>query len=332
MRSLAALVALAALALAACHGDEFKRYPLKIYMTGEGALEMGPNDTLLLQPKIVYNDNATYQWTDQEGNLISTEQDLLFIPSRMADYHFTFRAQNDLGSDTIGVTVAVLLNANGDEFTNFKTLKRKSGLYMLPDTLPGAWRGEWADFANVCNADTSAWSAFAFCSKTGVQNLINEAARGTSYTPNATKANNYFAVNASAGDARVTFNRPYSPVSIDVANENQVYLASKFGYELVQIVEADTVTTVYEPARKDDYYRLRVYALGEGLTPTGASVAYDLIECGYDNPAKYFRLSEWHHLDLAPLGRCSGLLLDIETSLPEALPRQFCVDNLKVQD
>lgn len=330
-RHLAAL-ALAALALAACHDNEFKRYPLEIHMAGGGDLEMAPGDTLLLEPKIVYNDRATYSWTDQDGNVVSSEQNLLFVPTAMTDYHFTFRATNDLGDDTLGVRVRVRLNADFNELDNFATLKRKSGLHLLPDTLPGAFRMAWADFASSVNDDTTSWSGFAFSNKTGVQNLLNEAARGAAYVPNSTKANNYLAVRAVNDEATITFRQTYAPLSIDVANDNQIYLASKFGYQIVSIEGPDTVRVDYPPAAQNDYYRLQVLALGPDGQPTGPRVDFDLIECSYDNPAKYFRLVEWHTLDLRPLGRASGLLLRTTTSLPNNLPPQLCVDNLKVQD
>lgn len=319
----AVLAVALAVGVSSCHEDDFANRQPKIYFASDGSYELAPGDTLTLRPRIVYDNGCAYVWTDADGNLLSTERDLLFTSSAMRDYSLTFTAGNVVGADTFGISVSVQLRATFDELDNFST-RRSSVLALHPDTLPGAFRWRGVEFANATNADTSMWYGFAFSNRTSTTSTTSTAVVGTAYVAGAsTSSNAYLAVYAVGGGARVLFPRAYTPMSVDITNDNFVYLASKFGYTTA---DGETV----EPAARGDYFRVVVEGLGEDGMPNGAAVASSLIDCDFDNPAKYVRAAAWTSLDLRGLGAVRGLLFSVETST--GFPALFCIDNLRLQD
>lgn len=317
----AALVALCA--MTACADGEYHREPPTIYFASDGAFEMAPFDTLVLEPKVIYDHGSTYRWTDAEGNFISDSLRFTFVPTVMKDYHFDFCVTNDMGADTFGVDVSVLLDANFDDIDNYST-KKSSQLALLPDSAQGAFLTKGLTFANYCNADTTSWLGFAFSNRLTMHNIISSHAIGTAYLIAKPSANNYLVAHAALESAQVAFPRPYRVKSVDIANDNFLYLASKFGY-----MTADSA--VVSPALANDYYKVEILGLGPDMSPTGTSVCVDLVECSFDNPAKYYRCDEWKRVALSDLGPVSGLRFVVKTSLTD-FPELFCIDNLKLQD
>lgn len=326
--SLAAFTITAA-ALASCSDDTAHQEPPKIYFASDGTFEIAPTDTLLLEPRITYDHGCDYRWSDADGNTVSEERELTFVPTAMKDYALTFEVSNSLGSDKRGISISVLLKAGFGDLENFST-KRSSVLALTPDTLPGAFRWRGVEFLNVVNSDTTMWAGFAFCNKTSTVNAISNSAIGTAYAIGSSSSSDksYMAVNAEQGAAIVTFDRAYTPKSIDIANDNFIYLASKFGYAAISAA-GDTVDV--SPAAEGDYYTAVIEGIGPDGAPSGTNAKFKLIDCDFDNPAKYYRSSAWNTLDLTSLGRVHGLRLSVETSLTQ-FPELMCVDNLRLQD
>lgn len=331
MRLSVAAATIAAAALASCADDTEHQEPPKIYFASDGSFEISPADTLLLEPRITYDHGCTYRWSDADGGTISEDRELTFIPSVMKDYKLTFEVSNSLGDDKYDINVSVQLKAGFGDLDNFST-KRTSILALTPDTLPGAFRWRGIEFHNFVNSDTTLWAGFAYCNKTSTASTISNSAIGTAYAISSTSSSSsdksYMAVNAEQGAAVVIFDRAYSPKSVDIANDNFIYLASKFGYTAVS-AENDTVSV--SPAARGDYYTAVVEGLGPDGTPSGAIAEFKLIDCDFDNPAKYFRSTAWNTVDLTSLGQVYGLRLRVETSL-SLFPELMCIDNLRLQD
>lgn len=309
--------------LASCSDDEFDTLPPTIHFASDGVFEMAPQDTLVLEPKIVYGSKGSYLWTDEQGNVLSNELNYTFIPTVMKDYVFKFSVVTDKGTDSCFVFVNVLKHADFSEFQNFSIPKQQK-LVLTPDTLPGAFRTMDLTFNNIINADTTGWAGFAFSNRITTSQTISSSAIGTAYLTSASKSNSYLVAAASADAAVVSFDRAYTPKSIDITNDNFVYLASKFGY-------MTTDSVIVSPAAQNDYYRVLFQGLDAIGMPTGTSVSFDLIECSYDNPAKFFRCAAWTTVPLTDLGSVSGIKMSVVTSLSQ-FPELFCIDNLKLQD
>ncbi len=317
-------------AAVSCGDDDAYREAPKIYFASSGTYEISPDDTLGLEPRITYDYGCDYRWTDTEGNTLSTDKEYQFIPPAMKDYKLIFQVSNDLGSDAYEVSISVLLKAGFGDLENFTT-KKTSVLALQPDTLPGAFRWNGIEFSNAINSDTSMWYGFAFSNKTTVLTTISNSAMGIAYATSSTSSSSdksYMAVHAYSDLATVKFGKAYTPKSIDVANDNFIYLASKFGY--ISISQGGDTTTV-SPATKDDYYTAVISGLSENGDVIGTSVEYKLVDCSFDNPAKYVRSSSWTTLDLSAIGTVYGLRMSVETSMTD-FPSLFCIDNLRLQD
>ncbi len=317
-------------AAVSCGDDDAYREAPKIYFASSGTFEISPDDTLALEPRITYDYGCTYRWTDTEGTTLSTDKEYQFIPPAMKDYKLIFQVSNDLGSDAYEVNISVLLKAGFGDLENFTT-KKTSVLALLPDTLPGAFRWNGIEFSNAINSDTSMWYGFAFSNKTSVLSTISNSAMGIAYATSSTTSSSdksYMAVHAYSDFATIKFGKAYTPKSVDIANDNFIYLASKFGYMSISSA-GDTVTV--SPAAKNDYYTAVISGLNENGELSGGSVEYKLVDCSFDNPAKYARSTSWTTIDLSGIGTVYGLRMSVETSMT-AFPDLFCIDNLRLQD
>ena len=320
------LLAISSIFVAACEDDEDPSHEPKIYFKNDGVYEIAPTDTLLIEPKIIYDKRSTYQWL-VDNQVVSNELNYLFAPKAMRDYSLTFSVDNSNGADTFNLRVSVVKNIDFEQFDNF-TIPSKSDLYLLPDTLTREFFIiDDVRFNTQINADTTAWNGLAFSNRTSPANSINDAKAGCAYVLNSSASKNYGVVhNVDSLDAsKVIFtDRSYSVKSIDVANDNFVYLASKYGY-----LSADSALT-YSYFSYDDYLRLDIYGLNSDGSD-GAFVSFNLIDCHFDNPAKFVRVSDWTSVDLRSLGRVYGLRFEVVCSQPD-YPQIFCIDNIKLQD
>ena len=246
------LLAISSIFVAACEDDEDPSHEPKIYFKNDGVYEIAPTDTLLIEPKIIYDKRSTYQWL-VDNQVVSNELNYLFAPQAMRDYSLTFSVDNSNGADTFNLRVSVVKNIDFEQFDNF-TIPSKSDLYLLPDTLTREFFIiDDVRFNTQINADTTEWNGLAFSNRTSPANSINDAKAGCAYVLNSSASKNYGVVhNVDSLDAsKVIFtDRSYSVKSIDVANDNFVYLASKYGY-----LSADSALT-YSYFSYDDYLRL----------------------------------------------------------------------------
>ena len=323
-------IALATAFITSCADENATQQAPKIYFASDGSFEISPDDTLTLEPRIIYDYGCSYQWSDDEGNVLSTDRELSFIPPAMRDYSLIFEVSNSLGSDAYGIDISVLRKTTFGDLDNFTT-KKSSVLVLVPDTLPGAFRWRDVEFNNVVNSDTTFWAGFAFCNRTTVTNTVSNSAMGTAYATSSSSSSSdksYMAVNAEQGMGTVKFGRAYTPKSLDVANDNFIYLASKFGY---RSISSAGDTTVVSPVAQGDYYTVVIEGLNTDGSTNGMRKEYKLIDCDYNNPAKYYRCSAWETLDLTTLGDVYGLKISIETSKSE-FPELVCIDNLRLQD
>jgi len=305
--------------IASCADNETEVPAPTIYFSSDGSYEISLTDTLLLSPKITYDKNSSYQWI-QNGNLVATTLEYEFIPTNLTDYNLTFNVENANGSDSYDIKISVVEHIDFSEFENF-AVPTKTGLYMQPDTLEN-FITQNATFSNVINADTTMWSGFAFSNRTSKTTTLSTSAIGCAYA--TTSSNAYMAVSCYLPGAVIDFDKQYSIKSIDITSDNFAYLVSKFGF-----ISADSTLTIAYPAAYD-YIKLHI----KGLDNNGNVISEettDLVNCCFDNPAKYTRLTEWKTVNLKSLGNVYGLKFEIESTVND-FPPFFCVDNLKLQD
>ncbi len=310
----------AALSIAACESEEGEKFPPKIYFASSGKYEIGPNDTITLKPRVIYDHGTMHKWI-VDGKQISDTLELKFWSEIMHDYKLTFITTNDLGSDTFDVSISVLNNIDFTEFDNFE-MPEKTGLYMVPNS-QNEFITKHAIFSNEINSDTTMWSGFAFSNRINQSQSLSSSAIGCACI-SSTKSTDYMVVSGYEPGAKVVFDRPYIVRSMDLAADNFSYLVSKYGF-----VNADS-TLIVPYSQMGDHVRMRAYGL-DADGNIGKQVSFDLINCEFDNPAKFFRLTDWVTIDMSSLGTVSGIYFECEAT-QSGFPPFFCIDNLKLQD
>ncbi|MBP5365772.1 MAG: DUF4465 domain-containing protein [Bacteroidales bacterium] len=327
MRQLFTISLAVGLIASACNLDEKEQPAPKIYLQNEGNYEIEINDTVTLSPKITYDYDSKYSWKINDTK-VSDELDYTFVAKELSDFVLTFTVETSSGSDDRNINISVVRNIDFESFDNFTAPKSKT-LVSHTDTTEGfACKGLL--FANTEITDSvqlaknfANWNGFAFSNLSAITNTVSTKAIGCAY--DSRKTSNYLVANTKNSAAKVDFGgQKHTVKSIDVANDNLVYLISKYGYGVT-----DT-TALLNYFGTDDRYTLII----KGLDETGnqiSAVEYDLIDCRFQNPAKYIRVNEWQTIGLTALGRVSALSFEI-TSTQDKYPYLFCLDNIKLQN
>lgn len=298
-----------------CH-DEDKMVPNpKIYFENDGKYEIGIEDKLLLSPKIIYDRNSTYKWI-REGEEVSTKLEYEFVPETQKDYSLRFEVANAFGADTFDISVIVRELIDFSNIDNATINEKASELVMIPNEEVNYLSINGHQFYNTVNSDTTFWGGFAYSSKTSVQNRSDRSVLGCAFIASDQNNARYAAVSGAA-DPVILFKEKYIVRSLDIANENFLAVLSKFGSEAYPLYD------------KGDYLKVRIYGVIDDAF-TAKYVEHTLIDCDFDNKAKYFRQNVWETLDLRELGMVDGLFIHILSSV-DTYPLLCCIDNIKLQ-
>ena len=315
----------------ACEKSEYVYDAPKIYFSSSAGYELGLTDSIVLQPKILYDYNSTYTWT-QNGLWVSDKLNYTFRPSGLADYELVFTVVNSLGADTSTVGVSVVKNIDFESVDSVRLTSSAPYRTEAPAVTGGVFVADSVRFANSSSDDPKLWKGFALTRQSMTSLLDSTAiyhvhcsaasaassASGSTTTTASGTASAVFAPGPAPVD--VLFERAYTPKSIAICNTSFVFLTSKNGYEAASI----------EPYKQDDYLKLII----KGVDSNGAElsrVETFLIDCRYNNPAKYMRLSAWETVVLSDLGLVEGLKFELESTRTNA-PLYVCLDYLKLQD
>ena len=308
------------LLIMSCVDEDVNTPPPTIYFASDAKYEIVMGDTLFLQPRITYDQGSRYEWF-VNNLLVGDELNYTFTPKEMTDYNFQFVVTNSYGSDTAEIYVCVRDGIDFSSFDNSKAPSSVRSLKTFPDRLDYFSIRDHL-FSNTLNADSTMWGGFAWSCRTSIQTMLTNEAFGCAYITSQEANNNQYVAVSGYSEPIVLFNDEYVVKSIDVANDNFAFLISKFGY-------SDS-TLVIAPFTQNDYLLLRIYGIDKNGELTPSFVEHSLVDCAYDNPAKYFRQTEWVTLSLKQLGRVAGLYFEI-TSNNEDFPPFCCVDNIKLQ-
>lgn len=320
----------AAWGMMACNGTDDELPASKLYFANGGRFEVAPGDTVVFRPRITYDQNTTYTWT-QNGQQVSDQKNFTFCQKAMKDYELFFEMTNDRGYDSAHIYISVQKHVT---CSGLPGLKKRGGVTMrlVPDTLgPCFYHDSTIVFSNAVNADTTDWYGFAHSSRNQVQTSINAQAKGTAHITSGTEQgqkNEYMAMscNNPLAPAVITFGREYTAKSIDVANDNLSFLLCRNG----GLAISGTDTTEVRPMTEGDYLRLDITGYDAQNHPT-ATVEYYLLDYRNGKTQNVFRLDRWATIDLRSLGAVSRLGFTM-TSTREHFALNACIDNLKLQD
>ncbi len=99
--------------------DEEKDLPESVIYSSydDDIYEIEVDSTLTIAPKITYDYNSTYAWMTDDGELISTENELTLTPTTLINYALTFTISNSRGSDSMNLTIQSMYNTTFEDLT-----------------------------------------------------------------------------------------------------------------------------------------------------------------------------------------------------------------------
>lgn len=287
----------------------------KIYMNmPQGGYEMEVADTMILEPKIIYDHNSTYRWVEQ-GEVIHQKKNMKLIPLKHQTRDFVFQVDNPQGSDRIDVRVGVII------LSDFEKNKMKENTVIYDAGETKAFNDRVMVYPNQADVDKKNWNGYA------ISNRVSSSKSDSSAI---------FHVNASSGSAKskifgiyhyqpnvknhIVFadNKTHHLKSIDICNNLFTAQVAKFGFEKANIGKFE----------KGDWLVVQVTA----YNPQGEVVGFKeelLVDYRFENPAKYTILSSWKTIDLSSFDGVASIDLVMKSSKSDT-PSYICIDNLKL--
>lgn len=312
----------------ACNPESDDTPAPTIYMLNDGKYEISIDDTLLIHPKITYDQNSSYIWTDEENNVVCTELIYELIPSKRKDYHLNFSVKNSNGEDNISIKVVVAKNIDCDSVDNYR-FPLKNNVLHINDTIAAPEYKHIAFNNSIIDDEAKLWQGFIRSTRSDGSKLKSPKDNiGCVYLRNTSNAgkNTYMAVCCTDGnDAHIVFkDKSYIVKSIDIANDFSVYATSYEGQDTVSYEFLSSIP-----------HSLTVTPIGCDINGNAIIEGnpIKLIECTYDDnkTTKLSYIEMWNTIDLSYLGAVHGLKFKVHSD-NKYIKEYFCLDNLKLQD
>lgn len=327
MRQLIVICCLAITLAIACNPDKETTPESKLYMLNDGIYEIPLDSSILLQPRITYDYNSTYTWTDENGNVLSNELNYKLKPTKRKDYKLSFSFSNSRGEKSMDVLVVVAKNISCDSVDNVR-YKMRANTLQLADSIEQPIIDGIIFNNKYINDTLRLWDGFVRSTRNDgnrlKENIDNIGCVYIRNGSNATK-NTYMSV-ACLNDyvAHIEFTKePYIVKSIDIANDFSVYATS---YEGV-----DTLANALLTQLPHSLIIIPISCDKNGNTIAEGDTI-KLIDClGVNDKGSIYYAEKWTTVDLSYLGAMNGLKFKVISNHKYIEPR-FCLDNLKLQD
>ncbi len=310
-----ACFSLLAFFIAGCSETEKDIPAPKIYMNDvDGVIELEVNDTLVIEPKIVYDYNSSYRWSE-DGKVFSNQKNLTLIPKQYEVRNLTFEVETPTGKDSKDVRVEVIVLSDFESYD----LKTNTILYDSGDN--GFFTEKIIKYPNKPDAERRKWSGFAVSNRTQVSTSDTTSIYHVNSSQGGAKSKTFGIFYYQSGvDNRITFTDGaiHDLKSIDVCNNLFTAQAVKFGFPTMDILKFE----------KDDW--LSVQIIGFDSSDNIVDVKEEVLaDYRFENPAKYSILSTWKTIDLSDIKGVVYVEIVVKSSRNN-VPKYVCVDNLKL--
>lgn len=311
------------IALIACTEEEKILPAPEIYLDNkDGIYDMDRADTLIIQPKITYDYNATYWWKDSETNeIIQDSKDLIFIGQTFGLHKLRFSVSNTTSSDTADIKINV---------------------YDIVD---------FEDYKFDKDAEHSIGGPFAFKSyitftTTGENNEANRngfaMSKITKY-PGNDSSNRFFCVQSKKGNDESDVFSVYKYL-----NTNEVGIQFTDNNNDGHTIKSLDINNTYEAYKrmyteslfdrkeKVDYLRVLIHGHATDGTIISTSKAHYLANYQFESNTERFVQTDWQTIELEELGKVNAISFEIQSSKDitgdNVALSYFCIDNLKIMD
>lgn len=282
----------------------------------EGGFDIDKDSTLIIEPKITYDEESSYEWILNE-ELVQTERDLVFENKALNSYNYTFTVTTPSGTDNMEIPVHNLDIITFDDFNELN----EDGYNNLADK--GYFIFDHVQFSNHNpDANIQTWNGFAISNNTDKVSTEETNQFSVYSTSGADESENFSVFKESGSIAHhIVFNdgKMHAIKSIDVNNTTLAY---------------KTMNLIFDKKDKKDFYLLTIIGYDEMGIITGKTSHY-LADYRFETIAEKYIISSWETVDLSELGNVASIGFELSSSIDSnaetQIPPYFCMDNLKIK-
>ena len=310
---------IALLLLAACSSKEKNIPAPKIFLQmPEGGLDVDVDSTETLEPKITYDIDGVYTWSE-EGTVFWEQKIYQFKKAAPDTHNFVFNVRTPYGSDEIAFQIHAL---HINMFEEYKKDLNDKGYFNNPKAgfyeykkyirypvdydanLPGNWSG-FAISKNTNKTDATLNNEFSVYNSSGADD------------------SKLFAVfkQSETIDHRITFNdgKTHTLKSVSINNTTHTY---------------STIHSGFDKKEAKDFVLLTITGYDAAGSATNR-IEFYLADYRPEHTDKKYIISDWNELDLSSLGSVQSIGLKITSSVNDnsdfTFPKYVCLDNLKIK-
>ncbi|RCW30208.1 DUF4465 domain-containing protein [Marinilabilia salmonicolor] len=317
------------LAFIACE-EETKVIPSpEIYLANQGAeIEKSVGDSIILEPKITYDIDASYQWKKNNQLLENNTRVLKDIATQLGRLEYFFSVETPYGTDSVSIPVDVIVLASFTE--------------LFPENLKNdsSWIGAIGEsefaykdllFSSQLNAD-STWHGFGISNIQSTKQTEEDIPEHSVYSSSSSE--NVFALAKhlnGPGQAIpvIKFNddNHHRLKSIEINNTTLGVFMLKYGNE--------NFPRMGFPVSTDpDWFKVTITGISASGEVTGSKDFY-LADYRSDNPKRDYIVEQWTTVDLSEIGEVNQLQFFLSSNKTNdsgemITPQEFCIDNLKI--
>lgn len=284
----------------------------------DGGFDLHRDSSFLIEPKITYDQNSTYEWMLND-ELVHTEKNLLFVDQPLGTYEYQFNVTTPNGSDTMDIPVHALNIIHFEEFA----LLNEDGYHNSPEN--GLYDFKHALFSNYNPTGQSEdWSGFAISKNTNKTNSTRENEFSVYNTSGADGSKKFAVYKHDGKDHRISFPgaEEHKLKSIEVTNSTFTYLSMNS-------------SLLFDKKQNKDFYKLTITGYNANNEKVGEEEFY-LADYRPTVIAQKYLIATWKTVNLTSLGAVHSLGFELSSSVdndPEKVfPKYFCLDNLKIAD
>ncbi len=285
--------------------------------------ELNVNDTLVLSPKITYDQSSSYQWI-LDGNIVSTDKNYTLIPKELKKYVFTFEVTNDRGSDKMEVVVQSMYK------TDFEDIVFDKDSFWTNIENQESFISEQLVFESNNSYFSTNWTGFTYSNLVGNQTEEDDE-KYSAYTKPSEFESTVLGV--------MMFDQVGTPITVQTLDqENHLFESIELcnSYYLYNSIKNGTNGSVKfggDTGLNMDWLILSVSGFTKENTNTGTINIY-LANYTFGNNRDNYILDTWGTVNLESLGKISRLEFSLHSSDTENgvmnTPPYICFDELKI--
>lgn len=317
------------MAFIACE-EETKVIPSpEIYLANQDAeIEKSVGDSIILEPKITYDIEASYQWKKNNQLIQNNTRILKDIATQLGRLEYFFSVETPYGTDSVTIPVDVIVLASFTELfpEDFKNDSSWTGTIGEPDFI-------YKDllFSSELNTD-STWHGFGLSNIRSTKQKEEEIPENSVYSNNTSE--NVFAVakhlngaNQEVPVIKFNDNRNHDLKSIEISNTTKGVFLLKYG-------NSDFPRMGFPVSTDPDWFKVTITGISASGEVTGSKDFY-LADYRSDNPKRDYIVEQWTTVDLSEIGEVNQLQFSLSSNKTNdsgemITPQEFCIDNLKI--